>query len=776
MVGVPKPNKLPRGTEDPAPSDKSPKMETPISDDRLLSVPNDKGDPCAADKKECYVERRIPSQYATISILGKPKGPTPTATKATAQMNCKLTEEPRTAKTPTKDARLTTYDTHYGGAQKGPSDGSARCKAETAEFKTTRNGDRDLGTHGGRACAHLTLATEPMKQTPQPIGKTPMWGTDRNTVTSRQRLRSLGLSCGRARDSKEEPEGSQRAATDAGEHNLEAANPFHIRERHTSGKHRQPRPKDGTTKGVSAPAGPRASGAPVTMKISDTAERTGKPKERHHIRWEGRCLNVTWAPEQFLHLKLDSPHMMIVVNHESMCEIFDIVVEDTTNPWSWQGEDKLSLERLAAATGCTHNNPTIPGDEEGTNHDPGTAPRSKMSSHAQYTTHPLVLNILNAVVWVLRDTDTIQRVTAQATDLPEVETEESTVIMEFVRYRSHLLISTVDDATSGEGIVAILSKPGRARMGSTASTAAWLHTIENRVEQRASPSSGSKPGRSAHKPQLPYRGNGSGEAKAKMSKGGVQNNVTKSRLRNTDRGTDPPSIGRAGTLSGCGTPGYEARITLTKRPTGGRPRGSETTRPTHDPMAILYTKVLAKGRAIPSQLEEQEGNETDTGVRKKPATTEEVGTPSSEIRWSPNWYSALTQEDATTWLHSVLFGEGESPPRKGKGPVREPSPSDRASVKAHGTRRSQDPDRDRAGRPDSAWGARGCTNYSADSSNSPGSGPTYGKTKTRDAAYPGSQWDSHVREVANGKTQTEDGTTVSWFATVTKSAEHAPLA
>ena len=753
MVGVPRPNKLPWGTADIGPTGKSCRKAALIRGNKSVLIPTDEGNRHAADERKCCGERPIPSQCATVTVPSKAKDPTPMATKAAVQMNRKPRGEPRTAEMPMKNAMVTAYDTHYGSAQKDRSNGSAHRKARMAKPETVWNGDRGLEAHGWKAHVHLTLPrqqevtqrqedarkTKPTEQIPQLTEKTPRWCTDRCRAALRQCRRPPERACGRARDTKEEPEKSQWALIDAGECNLEAVNPFYIRERYTGGKHMQLRLKECTTEGTSAPAGSRVSKAPDrpetpgTMKIPDTAEYSGKPRENYHVRWEGKCLNAAWAPERFAHLKLDRPHALVVVNHESMCELVDITVEDTTNPWSWQGEDKVSPQRMAAAIDCTHKNlAAFPDDEEETSQDPSTSPRSERSGHAQ----SFVLNILNVAVWALRNTDRIQKITAQATDNPpEIESEEDTVILEFARYRNHILVSTVD-ALSCDGVVVILSKPGRARMDSTVNTVTWLHTIESRSEQETSLPLDIKPGQSA------------AEAKAKTSKGDSPSKVTKARPLSTDRGTGPLSTGRMGLTSTTGrdTPGYEARITLTKRPMEGRPRESTLEQP-----AILFTIVLAKGRAVPSQLGKQEGNETNTEMKEKPATIEEIWTLNPEMCPGPSHPSAVAWYGATMWPQGILSEEEESPPgRKIKGVVRELVSPNWSLVKTQDARRPQNPDRGREGRPDSAWGAWGYTTNSADSSNSPGGGPTYSETKTREAARLNSQRDCHAMEVVDG--------------------------
>ena len=75
-------------------------------------------------KKKCYLEKPIPCQVVTATVLGKPKGLMSVATKVAIQMNCKLGGEPWAVKIPMKDTMVIGYDTYHDTVQKGRSVGA----------------------------------------------------------------------------------------------------------------------------------------------------------------------------------------------------------------------------------------------------------------------------------------------------------------------------------------------------------------------------------------------------------------------------------------------------------------------------------------------------------------------------------------------------------------------------------------------------------------------------------------------------------------------------
>merc|ERR1719168_56283 len=90
----------------------------------MVVVPNNKGDHYATIKKKCCLEKAIPSQVVTATVLSKPKGLMSVATKVAIQMNCKLGGEPWAVKMPMTDTMVIGYDTYHDTVQKGRSVGA----------------------------------------------------------------------------------------------------------------------------------------------------------------------------------------------------------------------------------------------------------------------------------------------------------------------------------------------------------------------------------------------------------------------------------------------------------------------------------------------------------------------------------------------------------------------------------------------------------------------------------------------------------------------------
>merc|ERR1719341_2140852 len=90
----------------------------------MVVVPNNKGDHYAAVKKKCCLEKPVPSQVVTATVLSKPKGLMSVATKVAVQMNCKLGGEPWAVKIPLTDTMVIGYDTYHDTSQKGRSVGA----------------------------------------------------------------------------------------------------------------------------------------------------------------------------------------------------------------------------------------------------------------------------------------------------------------------------------------------------------------------------------------------------------------------------------------------------------------------------------------------------------------------------------------------------------------------------------------------------------------------------------------------------------------------------
>jgi len=103
------------------------KLDTAIDLDPhmvMIVIPNNKGEHYHAVKKKCCIEKPIPSQVVTGTVLGKPKGLMSVATKVAIQMNCKLGGEPWTVKIPLKDTMVIGFDTYHDSINKGTSVGA----------------------------------------------------------------------------------------------------------------------------------------------------------------------------------------------------------------------------------------------------------------------------------------------------------------------------------------------------------------------------------------------------------------------------------------------------------------------------------------------------------------------------------------------------------------------------------------------------------------------------------------------------------------------------
>merc|ERR1719244_833739 len=90
----------------------------------MVVIPNNKGDHYAVVKKKCCIDKPVPSQVMTATVLSKPKGLMSVATKVALQMNCKLGGEPWAVKIPMKDTMIIGYDTYHDTLHKGKSVGA----------------------------------------------------------------------------------------------------------------------------------------------------------------------------------------------------------------------------------------------------------------------------------------------------------------------------------------------------------------------------------------------------------------------------------------------------------------------------------------------------------------------------------------------------------------------------------------------------------------------------------------------------------------------------
>ena len=72
----------------------------------MVVIPNSKGDHYSVVKKKCCIDKPVPSQVMTATVLSKPKGLMSVATKVALQMNCKLGGEPWAVKIPLKNTMV----------------------------------------------------------------------------------------------------------------------------------------------------------------------------------------------------------------------------------------------------------------------------------------------------------------------------------------------------------------------------------------------------------------------------------------------------------------------------------------------------------------------------------------------------------------------------------------------------------------------------------------------------------------------------------------------
>jgi aubergine-like protein len=85
----------------------------------MIVIPNNKGDAYHAVKKICCVDKPVPTQCVTGTVLKKPKGMMSVATKVAIQMAAKLGAEPWAVNMPLKDTMVIGYDSYHDSTQKG---------------------------------------------------------------------------------------------------------------------------------------------------------------------------------------------------------------------------------------------------------------------------------------------------------------------------------------------------------------------------------------------------------------------------------------------------------------------------------------------------------------------------------------------------------------------------------------------------------------------------------------------------------------------------------
>jgi len=107
----------------------------------MVVIPNNKGEHYAAVKTKCCIEKPVPSQVMTATVLNKPKGLMSVATKVALQMNCKLGGEPWAVQIPLKNTMIVGYDTYHDTMAKSKSVGAlvASLNATFTKFISSAN-------------------------------------------------------------------------------------------------------------------------------------------------------------------------------------------------------------------------------------------------------------------------------------------------------------------------------------------------------------------------------------------------------------------------------------------------------------------------------------------------------------------------------------------------------------------------------------------------------------------------------------------------------------
>ena len=90
----------------------------------MVVIPNNKGDHYSVVKKKCCIDKPIPSQVMTATVLNKSKGLMNGATNVASQMICKLGLEPWAVKIPLKNTMVIGYDTYHDSLYKDKSVGA----------------------------------------------------------------------------------------------------------------------------------------------------------------------------------------------------------------------------------------------------------------------------------------------------------------------------------------------------------------------------------------------------------------------------------------------------------------------------------------------------------------------------------------------------------------------------------------------------------------------------------------------------------------------------
>jgi len=126
----------------------------------MVVIPNNKGDHYAVVKKKCCIDKPVPSQVMTATVLSKPKGLMSVATKVALQMNCKLGGEPWAVKIPLKNTMVIGYDTYHDSLHKDKSVGAvvASVNSTFTKFISMADFHSNLSEMTDRMCPAITKA------------------------------------------------------------------------------------------------------------------------------------------------------------------------------------------------------------------------------------------------------------------------------------------------------------------------------------------------------------------------------------------------------------------------------------------------------------------------------------------------------------------------------------------------------------------------------------------------------------------------------------------
>jgi len=126
----------------------------------MVVIPNNKGDHYSVVKRKCCIDKPVPSQVMTATVLSKPKGLMSVATKVALQMNCKLGGEPWAVKIPLKNTMVIGYDTYHDSLHKDKSVGAvvASVNSTFTKFISMADFHSNLSEMTDRMCPAITKA------------------------------------------------------------------------------------------------------------------------------------------------------------------------------------------------------------------------------------------------------------------------------------------------------------------------------------------------------------------------------------------------------------------------------------------------------------------------------------------------------------------------------------------------------------------------------------------------------------------------------------------